>query len=87
MSDRAPPSQVPAAQRLSALSRWENEGGALEDRALDDLAVLEVPPLTNTKLVHLRVRLIAAEPPGVAGGGHRGADRDGYGDGGLHPSP
>lgn len=60
-SDRVPPSQLHAEQRLSALSRWENEGGALEDGTPDDLADLEVPPLTNTEIVHLRVRLIAAE--------------------------
>ncbi len=61
MNDRVPRPQVAAAQRLTALSRWENEGGALEDRTPDDLVDLEVPPLTNTELVHLRVRLIAAE--------------------------
>jgi hypothetical protein len=61
MSDRVTPPQVPAAERLSALSRWENEGGALEDRTHDDLVDLEIPPVTNTELVHLRVRLIAAE--------------------------
>lgn len=61
MSERAPPPKTPAAQRLLALSRWENEGRALGDRTPDDLAVLEVPPLTNTELVHLRVRVIAAE--------------------------
>jgi hypothetical protein len=61
MSDRVPPPPVPPAQRLSTLSRWENEGGALDDRSPDDLVNLEIPPLTNTELVHLRVRLIAAE--------------------------
>jgi hypothetical protein len=61
MNERALPPKLPAAQRLLALSRWENEGGALGDRTPDDLAVLEVPPLTNTELVHLRVRVIAAE--------------------------
>jgi len=51
--------------RLRALSRWENEGGATLDRAQDDLihgdVVSEVPELTNSELVHLRIRVIALE--------------------------
>lgn len=43
-------------QRQKALSRWDNEGGA---RAREVQA--DVPELTNTELVHLRVRVIALE--------------------------
>ncbi|MEO5883831.1 MAG: hypothetical protein ABIQ06_15545 [Caldimonas sp.] len=58
-SDSAFP--VPAGQRLAALSRWENEGGALEHPYLDGLASLGVPPLSNTELVQLRIRVVALE--------------------------
>lgn len=44
-------------QRWAALSRWENEGGAL---TTED-AARESPDLTNTELVQLRVRVIALE--------------------------
>jgi tellurite resistance-related uncharacterized protein len=51
--------------RLKALSRWENEGGATLDSAQDDLihgdVVSVVPELTNSELVHLRIRVIALE--------------------------
>lgn len=43
-------------QRERALSRWENEGGAVP-RAPDT----DVPELTNAELVQLRVRVIALE--------------------------
>lgn len=43
-------------QRQKALSTWDNEGGA----SLDD-AHVDIPDLTNTELVHLRVRVIALE--------------------------
>lgn len=47
-----------------ALSRWENEGGALSRRPQESPIsdkVQSVPQLTNTELVHLRVRVIALE--------------------------
>jgi tellurite resistance-related uncharacterized protein len=49
--------QVPnlAKQRQSALSRWENEGGASPHETAD------IPELTNAELVQLRVRVIALE--------------------------
>lgn len=58
-----PGSTVPAAsqQRLAALSRWENEGGALEHGTLISPLDFDGPPLTNTELVQLRVRVIALE--------------------------
>jgi hypothetical protein len=43
-------------QRRRALSRWENEGGALPSET-----PAEVPELTNAELVHLRIRVIALE--------------------------
>lgn len=46
-------------QRQRALSRWENEGGAEEPAALALRAA--APPMTNTELVHLHIRVIALE--------------------------
>jgi hypothetical protein len=43
-------------QRQKALSRWDNEGGALPD-----VEKADVPELTNAELVHLRIRVIALE--------------------------
>lgn len=50
-------------QRHKALSRWENEGGAVRQlhEASDDEGLSEAPALTNTELVQLRVRVIALE--------------------------
>lgn len=61
MSDRDQPSRLPAAQRLLRAVEMGNEGGALADRTPDGVPEFKVPPLTNTELVHLRVRLIAVE--------------------------
>ena len=52
----------PAQLRLGALSRWDNEGGAIPrcmEGAFDEQS--EVPPLTNAELVQLRIRVIALE--------------------------
>lgn len=50
---------------VRALSRWENEGGAKLNRPQENPASeeiqSEVPQLTNTELVHLRIRVIALE--------------------------
>ena len=56
--DKSGVNDVDAAflQRQKALSRWENEGGALPDEAQAD-----VPELTNVELAHLRSRVIALE--------------------------
>lgn len=52
-------------QRLKALSRWENEGGAGSDhRRRSPVASgrpAAVPPLANAELVQLRIRVIALE--------------------------
>lgn len=48
-------------QRLSALSRWENEGGATTLPAEDHELLGDSPPLTATEILQLRVRVIALE--------------------------
>ena len=52
-------------QRQKALARWDYEGGAGPDGPQEGAARREVlpdvPPLTNTELVQLRVRVIALE--------------------------
>lgn len=52
-------------QRQMVLARWDNEGGAGPDGPQEGIARREVlpdvPPLTNTELVLLRVRVIALE--------------------------
>lgn len=55
----SPPPPTNADNRRGALSRWDNEGGALAASAPDVAA--EIRELTNTELVHLRVRVIALE--------------------------
>jgi hypothetical protein len=52
------PPKRQASQDQASLSRWENEGG-LDARQKDELQ--DIPELTNTELVHLRVRVIALE--------------------------
>ena len=51
--------------RIRALSRWENEGGALEHRPRDpgvaDHMPSDHPQLSNAELVQLRIRVIALE--------------------------
>lgn len=54
----------PIDLRQRALSRWDNEGGAPEDALTENSGnerAAEYPPLTNTELVHLRIRVIALE--------------------------
>ncbi len=52
-------------QRQRALSRWDNEGGAIPDNPQKGLIAgdvqYEAPQLTNTELVQLRIRVIALE--------------------------
>lgn len=49
----------PAEIRRRALSRWDNEGGALASESQSTHA--ELPDMTNAELVHLRIRVIALE--------------------------
>lgn len=65
MPDRNPDVLERARQRQMALSRWDNEGGAglggpQQGAALNGTRP-EIPELTNTELIHLRVRVIALE--------------------------
>lgn len=52
--------ETPAQQRQMAISTWDDEGGAQPGRPRK-FAHHEVPDLTNSELVHLRVRVIALE--------------------------
>ena len=56
---------APSQQGQIALSRWDNEGGAgprLRQGGLDSSDLQsDVPELTNTELVQLRIRVIALE--------------------------
>lgn len=45
--------------RRSALSRWDDEGGAIFSVPTE--AADEIPEISNTEMVHLRVRVIALE--------------------------
>jgi hypothetical protein len=55
----------PEQMRLRALSRWNNEGGAIprdiEGASIPGDALTEVPVLGNAELVQLRIRVIALE--------------------------
>lgn len=59
------PEPSDALLRQRALSRWDNEGGAGPDgpqlSSVESSGQADVPSLTNTELVHLRVRVIALE--------------------------
>ena len=48
----------PTELRQRALSRWDNEGGAL---ASADGTHADVPDMTNAELIQLRIRVIALE--------------------------
>jgi hypothetical protein len=56
----SPPPPTEVQNRRRALSRWDNEGGALAQSAPDVVAAAS-RELTNTELVHLRIRVIALE--------------------------
>ena len=59
MTKDSSPAAATAALRQSALSRWENEGGAIT--AHPDGLPANIPELTNAELVQLRIRVIALE--------------------------
>lgn len=62
MSDQDPPAPDDPQLRLRALSRWENEGGAISgEPQVPAHGDAHVPALTNTELVQLRIRVIALE--------------------------
>lgn len=65
MSDEKPASPHSSPQPQSALSRWDNEGGAgpcgPQEHAISGEPQSVVPALTNVELVQLRIRVIALE--------------------------
>ncbi len=58
MPESEPPPDTPELRRR-ALSRWENEGGAITSAERE--TSVDIPDLTNAELVHLRIRVIALE--------------------------
>jgi hypothetical protein len=66
VKDSASDRQDRARQRQSALSRWENEGGASlgpskANVSPEGKASEAAPPLTDAELIQLQVRMIALE--------------------------
>jgi hypothetical protein len=65
MPDQDASVQIPEEPGGLAYSRWDNEGGAelsgRESASLTKPVPSVVPPLTNTELVQLRIRVIALE--------------------------
>ncbi|MDE2447324.1 MAG: hypothetical protein KGO22_00025 [Gammaproteobacteria bacterium] len=65
MPDKNPEHPNPAIQRQQALSKWETEVGAPADALQRGVRagakIAGVPRLTDTELVHLRIRVIALE--------------------------
>jgi nucleotide-binding universal stress UspA family protein len=54
--------QSTSRQLQAALSKWDNEGGALAHRSQPgDLPDVDVPQSVNTELDHLHIRMIATE--------------------------
>jgi len=70
MTQKQPNVLEPEQMRLRALSRWDNEGGAIPRRIEGALilgdASFEVPVLSNAELVQLRIRVIALENVAIA---------------------
>ena len=58
---RSSPSEAAADLRHRALSRWDNEGGALSRTAASPVREAQPTAATDAELVHLRVRVIALE--------------------------
>jgi|SRR6185437_396427 len=65
MTQRSRDALESAHLRLRALSRWDNEGGAIPRDIHGGSMIVdgqsEVPQLTNAELVQLRIRVIALE--------------------------
>lgn len=66
MAAEIPASSARARLRQTALSRWDNEGGASHEGSQEDPTgraerIAPEPRLTNAELVQLRVRVIALE--------------------------
>lgn len=65
MPDKRSNTKNPADLRHRALSRWDHEGGAKHDGSPNGeaarRALAEIPALTNSELVQLRIRVISLE--------------------------
>lgn len=65
MASQEPGIQDASQLRQMALSRWDNEGGARacgpQLDSIPNAPRADIPPLTNSELVQLRVRVIALE--------------------------
>jgi hypothetical protein len=65
MPDKDSDPKDPTHQREMALSRWDTDGGhghsSLQRGLCSEAELADVPQLTDTELVHLRVRVIALE--------------------------
>lgn len=65
MPDKDLDPKDPTYQREMALSRWDTDGGnghsSLQRGLFSEGELPEIPQLTDTELVHLRVRVIALE--------------------------
>jgi hypothetical protein len=59
MTKQSDPAANAATARQGALSRWDNEGGAITSHP--NGLPTEIPELTNAELVQLRIRVIALE--------------------------
>lgn len=63
MPDENPTDLTPEQRREKALSRWENEGGAMVGthggRVIPNVETPDVPPLTNAELSQLDIRVVA----------------------------
>jgi hypothetical protein len=61
MPAKKPNPKASSRQRQTALSRWENEGGAGPGGLQGGSVAAAIPALTNAELVQLRIRVIALE--------------------------
>lgn len=61
MTNQAPSSADAVDLRRRALSRWDNEGGALAHSGERALSPEIATTLSDAELIHLRVRVIALE--------------------------
>lgn len=65
MPDKDLDPKDPTHQREMALSRWDTDGGnghnSLQRGLFSEAELPEIPQLTDTELVHLRIRVIALE--------------------------
>lgn len=61
MNEQTPSPMNAVELRQRALSRWDNEGGALANAATQPSPATTTTPFSDAELIHLRVRVIALE--------------------------